>query len=207
MKRYLEVTGQGSATQRADQVVISLSLIAKQPDYAATLAQSANQLTELQQSLEALGFDKEIIQTRNYRLNTSYEPDPSSPIYRTVFDGYRLVHDLMMSFDHDDEALNQLLDKLSKLSDKPEFHLSFRIKDPSAVEELALERAVADANHQAKELARLNGVRLGMIQTIMPTQTGGPSLRLAEKQAAFDMEFPAGETAITRAVTIRFAIE
>lgn len=207
MKRYLEVRGQGTATQRADLVEVSLSLIAKQADYAQTLAQSANQLAELQQALEELGFDKDVIQTRNYMLNTNYEPDPSSQTYRTVFDGYRLVHDLVMTFDHDNKRLNDLLERMSRLEDKPEFHLSFRVKDPAAAEQRAMERAVADANEQAKQLADLNNVRLGQIQHIVPEHTGGPIYRAAEMKSAYDMEFPTGETAITKQVTIRFAIE
>lgn len=207
LKRYLEVTGTGTATQRADQVEIRLSLIAKQNDYAQTLAQSANQLSELQQLLKELGFDKDIIQTKNYMLNTHYQPDPDSPVYRTVFDGYRLQHDLVMNFEHDNERLNQLLAKLASLKDQPEFYLSFRVKDPAAAEERAMERAVSDAKKKAQDLARLSDVSLGAIQYVVPGNNGGAIHRMAEMKSGYDMDFPVGESAITKYVTIRFAID
>lgn len=209
MKRYIEVTGHGTAAQPADLVDISLSLIAQQQDYAKTIAQSATQLSELQQALADMGFEKDVIQTRNYQINTHYVQDPDSQNYQTIFGGYRLQHDLVMSFDYDNEKLNKLLEKLANLSDKPEFYLSFRVKDATAAAKLALERAVTDAKEQAKELAQLTGVKLGKIQFVVPQATfgGRPPMLEAKMDRAYNLEFPTGENTINRQITIRFAIE
>lgn len=204
--RYLEVIGRGSVTRAADMIEINLSLIAKQADYAGTLARGADQLQQLQQALQDLGLPEDTIRTEHFSIHTQYEPAPDTPNYQLVFAGYELRHSLSMSFPHDHAKLNQLLARLAELKDKPEFHLSFKSNQAAEAERLALERALADAANQAHDMARLSGLSLGKIQSITPHTSGGPPLR-AFKDAALDYSFAAGDTTFTRELVVRYAIE
>lgn len=205
--RYLEVIGRGSVTRAADLIEINLSLVAKQSDYAATLARGADQLQDLQQALQELGLSEETIRTKHFSIHTKYEPAPDTTHYQLVFDGYELRHNLNMTFSHDDTKLNQLLNRLGGLKDKPEFHLSFKAKEAAAAEQLALERALADAAQQALDIARLSGLSLGEIQSITPHTSSGAPYAVAFKDKSFDYSFPAGDTTFTRELIVRYAIE
>lgn len=208
MKRFLEVSGYGAAYQAADQVEIDLSLVSRHRDYAATLAGSANQMNALKELLAQLGFAPDIIQTRNYRLNTQYSQNPEHPNYQTVFDGYRLEHDLVMRFEHDDQLLSKLLSRLAQLEEQPEFSLSFQVKEPEKAEFLALERAVEDAKRNAQALAKFSGVELGEILQVTPSGQNNYAYHKAftAERRSLDMQFPAGERVVNQQVTMRFNI-
>lgn len=207
MKRYIEVTGQGVASQTADQVQVRLNLMTRQLDYPSVLDASEKRRKELQAALEALGFKKDILSTTSYSLNTYYEQDLSSPVYRNVFAGYELHHGLTMTFPHDHQSLSDLLVRLTTLEGKPEFHLEFNLKDPKKLMDEARQAAVLDATAKAKQLADATGVMLGEVLIV---QSGGerydaPMLR-SKSFAMAEVDIPVGERDVTQSVTIRFAI-
>ena len=73
---------------------------------------------------------------------------------------------MKVEFDSDNDRLGKILYALANCSVRPEFRISYTVKDPEAAKNLLLGKAVADAKEKAAVLTQAADVTLKDIQSI-----------------------------------------
>jgi len=106
------------------------------------------------------------LKTLNFSIDTEYESYREKDVYKQRFVGYRFRHVMKLEFDSDNERLGKVLYALANCSVKPEFRLSYTVKDPEAAKNELLGKAVMDAKEKAAVLSHAAGVALMDIQSI-----------------------------------------
>ena len=86
--------------------------------------------------------------------------------YKQKFVGYRFNHILKVEFESDNDRLGKILFSLANCKVKPEFRISYTVKNPEATKNLLLGKAVTDAKEKAVVLTQAGGVTLKDIQSI-----------------------------------------
>ena len=127
-------------------------------EYDKTMELAAERISLINDSLEKIGFEKNSVKTTDFNVRTNYESvKDKSGNYKSVFKGYVCNHNLKVEFDFDTKTLARVLSAISESLAKPEFSISFTVKDPSAVK---------NAKEKAEILCLASGVKLGELVSI-----------------------------------------
>jgi len=140
--RTIRVTGKGQIKVKPDMIRITITLEGLYPDYAETLRHSSEDTDSLKDVLAAFGFERTDLKTLRSR------------------------HLLKVEFDSDNERLGRILYALGNCELKPEFRISYTVKDPEAAKNELLGKAVKDAKEKAAVITAAAGVTLKDIQSI-----------------------------------------
>ena len=164
--RTIRVTGKGRIKVKPDMTRITLSLEGIYPEYGETLRRSSQDTERLKDLLAGFGFECSDLKTLNFSVDTEYENYKDKGTYRQRFVGYKFSHMMKVEFGSDNERLGKVLYALANCDVKPEFRLSYTVKDPEAAKNELLGRAVSDAGEKALVLSKAAGVTLKEIQSI-----------------------------------------
>ncbi|MBO7668933.1 MAG: SIMPL domain-containing protein [Firmicutes bacterium] len=166
-KRTIRVTGKGSVSVKPDTTRLTVTLRGTYKDYQETLSRSARDTEALKDVLQSLGFERGELKTLSFDVDTRYESvQDQGRNFRQVFVGYEYTHMTKLDFPSDNELLGRTLYALAASELKPEFRLSYTVKDQEAVKNELLGRAVEDALAKARVLTRAAGVSLKEILNI-----------------------------------------
>ena len=165
--RTIRVTGRGQIKVRPDMTRITMTLTGLFKDYGETLQHSSRQTEALAEVLSAFGFERADLKTLSFNVDTEYESyrDRNND-YKQRFVGYRFNHILKVEFESDNDRLGKILHALAHCSIRPEFRISYTVKDPEATKNLLLGNAVTDAKEKAAVLTQAAGIALKEIQSI-----------------------------------------
>ena len=164
--RTIRVTGKGQIKVKPDMTRITITLEGLYPDYAETLRRSSEDTDSLKDVLSAFGFERTDLKTLSFNVDTEYESYKDHGAYKQRFVGYRFRHLLKVEFDSDNERLGKILYALGNCELKPEFRISYTVKDPDAAKNELLGKAVKDAKEKAAVITAAAGVTLKDIQSI-----------------------------------------
>ena len=164
--RTIRVTGKGQIRLKPDTTRITLTMEGMDPDYSETLRRSSESTEQVRDLLMPFGFKRSDLKTLNFSVDTEYEGYREDDVYKQRFIGYRYRHQMKVEFDSDNDRLGRTLYALARCPAKPEFCLSYTVKDPEATKNELLGKAVADAREKALVLTRAAGVELKDIQSI-----------------------------------------
>ncbi len=164
--RTIRVTGKGQIKVKPDMTRITITLEGMYPDYAETLRHSSEDTDSLKDVLAAFGFERTDLKTLSFNVDTEYESYKDHGAYKQRFVGYRFRHLIKMEFDSDNERLGKILYTLGNCELKPEFRISYTVKDPEAAKNELLGKAVKDAKEKAAVITAAAGVTLKDIQNI-----------------------------------------
>ena len=164
--RTIRVTGKGQIKAKPDMTRITLSLEGIYPEYGETLRRSSEDTERLKDLLAGFGFKRSDLKTLNFSVDTEYESYKDKGTYKQRFIGYKFHHLMKVEFDSDNDRLGQVLYALANCPVKPEFRLSYTVKDPEAAKNELLGKAVTDAREKASVLTQAAGVSLKDIQSI-----------------------------------------
>ena len=164
--RTIKVTGKGQIKVKPDVTRITLSLEGLYPEYGETLRRSSEDTELLKDLLAGFGFERSDLKTLNFSVDTEYESYKDKGTYKQRFVGYRFRHVMKVEFDSDNERLGRVRYALANCPVKPEFRLSYTVKDPEAAKNELLGKAVTDAQEKASVLTQAAGVSLKDIQSI-----------------------------------------
>ena len=165
--RTIRVTGKGQIKVRPDTTRIIMSLEGLYKDYNETLRLSSQDTETLKDILSGFGFEKSDLKTLNFSVDTEYEScKDRDGSYKQRFTGYRYRHMLKVEFDSDNERLGKILYALANGKVRPEFRISYTVKDPETTKNTLLGKAIKDAREKASVLTEAAGVGLKDIQSI-----------------------------------------
>lgn len=165
--RTIQVTGKGQIKVRPDMTRITMTLNGLYKEYAETLRRSSEDTEALKDVLSGFGFERSDLKTLSFSVDTEHENyrDRNND-YKQRFAGYRFNHILKAEFESDNDRLGRILYALANCSVRPEFRISYTVKDPEAAKNLLLGKAVTDAKEKAVVLTQAGGVSLKDIQRI-----------------------------------------
>lgn len=165
--RTIRITGKGQIKVKPDMTRITMTLTGVFKEYGETLRHSSEDTEALKDVLSAFGFERSDLKTLSFNVDTEYESyrDKNND-YKQRFIGYRFNHILKVEFESDNDRLGKILYALANCKVRPEFRISYTVKNPEATKNLLLGKAVADAKEKAAVLTQAAGVALKEIQSI-----------------------------------------
>lgn len=164
--RTIRVTGKGQIKIKPDMTRITLSLEGTCPEYGETLRRSSDETEQLKDILTEFGFERFDLKTLNFGVDTEYESYKHKDTYKQRFVGYKFHHLMKVEFESDNVRLGKVLYALANSPVKPEFRISYIVKDSEAAKNELLGKAVTDAKAKASVLSQAAGVTLKDIQNI-----------------------------------------
>ncbi|MBQ4257620.1 MAG: SIMPL domain-containing protein [Clostridia bacterium] len=164
--KTIKVTGKGQIKVRPDTTRITMTVEGMFPEYGEALRRSSEDTQRISDLLSQFGFERSDLKTLSFSVDPQYESYKERGAYKERFTGYRFRHIMKVEFLSDNDRLGRILYALAKCPVKPEFRLSYTVKDPEKSKNELLGRAVADSREKAGVLTRAAGVTLGSIQSI-----------------------------------------
>ena len=164
--RTIRVTGKGQIKVKPDTTRITLSLEGTYPEYGETLRRSSQDMERLKDLLTDFGFERSDLKTLNFSVDTEYESYKDEGVYKQRFVGYKFHHLMKVEFESDNDRLGKVLYALANCPVRPEFRLSYTVRDPEAAKNELLGKAITDAKEKASVLTQAAGVTLKNIQNI-----------------------------------------
>lgn len=164
--RTVKVTGKGQIKVKPDTTRITMILEGEHKDYGDTLKFSAQDTEQLKDILSVYGFERSDLKTLSFNIDTEHESYRENNVYKRRFVGYKFRHILKVEFDSDNERLGKILYALANCPLRPEFRISYTVKDPETAKNELLAKAVSDAKEKSAVLSQAAGVKLKDIQSI-----------------------------------------
>ena len=164
--RTIRVTGKGQLKVHPDMTRITIELEGMDWEYGETLKKSSKVTEKMKDLLVPFGFERTDLKTLRFNVEPIYESYKVNDEYKRRFNGYKFTHVMKVEFDSDNKRLGKILFALANCRLSPEFRLSYTVKDPEAVKNELLGKAVRDAAAKAGVLSAAAGVKLGEIQTV-----------------------------------------
>ena len=166
MPRTIKVTGKGNLKVKPDMTRVTITLEGVYPKYEETLKKSSEDTECLRGILEKLGFAKTDLKTLSFHVDTKQESYQEKHAWKQRFVGYEFHHVMKLEFDSDNVLLGKVLFALANAEIRPEFRLSYTVRDKEKAKNELLSRAVADAKEKAAVLAQASEVTLKNIASI-----------------------------------------
>ena len=218
--RTVKVTGKGNLKVRPDLTRISITLSNRFKEYAEAMERSSEDSEKLKELLSEFGFGRSDVKTLDFSVDAEYEGYRDGDEYKQRLAGYRYRHMLFAEFGVDNARLGRILYALAYCDLNPEFSVSYTVKDPEAVKNVLLGKAVSDAKEKAAVLADSAGVALRGIQAIdyswgdtgMEVRPMGRMMAYGQNAAAgaaksFSMDIEPDDISLSDTVTVVWEIE
>lgn len=166
--RTIRITGKGKIKVKPDMTRITMTLEGIYPEYTEALRHSSRDTDCIKDVLGAFGFERSDLKTLSFNVNTEYEmyQEENSVKVKQRLVGYKFRHQMKVEFESDNDRLGRILYALAHCQVKPEFRISYTVKDQEAAKNELLGKAVADAKEKAAVLTQAAGVGLKEIQGI-----------------------------------------
>jgi uncharacterized protein len=206
----LSVSGEGRASAAPDVAVLGLGVSAKAPTVGAANGRAQQAMSALLDSLKANGVQEKDIQTLSFSIYPEYDYSNNEQ----VLTGYQVSHMLQVKVRDIDKAGEVIDDAVQAGGDLLQVQsISLTIDDTTALRSQARQKAVADAQAKAEELATLAGVTLGKptyITESISTPYTQPYLfadRAAPATAGGETAISPGELEVVVNVQMSYTIE
>ena len=164
--RTIRVTGKGQMMVHPDTTRITIDLARVCREYGDAVEASAKDTEALKEELAPFGFDRKDLKTLHFDVSPEFESYKVNDVYKRKLIGYKYEHTLKVEFASDNKLLGRILFALGMCRLKPEFRISYTVKNPEAVKNELLEKAVCDAMEKAGVLSKAAGLQLGDIQSM-----------------------------------------
>ena len=217
--RTIRVTGKANLKVKPDITRITVTAEKTYPEYGEALEGSAKDTSLLGELLAKFGFERTDLKTLDFNVDTEYEGYNENGVYKQRFIGYRARHVMKVEFDSDNDRLGKILYALANCPVKPEFRISYTVKDPESAKNELLAAAVKDASEKAAVLAQAAGVKVKWIRMIDYSQKqidfevrpvnrimADASAPMMAKSAGFDMDLEPEDIEVSDTVTVLWEI-
>ena len=219
--RTIRVTGKGQLKIRPDLTRITITLTEIYKEYGEALKHSSADTEKLKDLLSEFGFAGTDLKTLNFNVDTEYESYREGNEYKQRLAGYRYRHTMKIEFDSDNDRLGRILYALANCELRPEFNISYTVKDQEAAKNELIGKAVADAKEKANVLAKAADLQLKEIQTVdyswgeigMVAKPVGGMLRAnkmmadgSAEDAAYSMDIEPDDITVSDTVTVVWEI-
>ncbi|MDE5589011.1 MAG: SIMPL domain-containing protein [Acetatifactor sp.] len=164
--RTIRITGKGKIKVKPDMTRITMTLEGIYPEYSEALRHSSQDTDCIKEVLAVFGFERSDLKTLKFNVDTEYESYKEKNAFKQRLVGYKFRHQMKVEFESDNDRLGRILYALAHCRIKPEFRISYTVKDQEAAKNKLLGKAVTDAKEKAAVLTQAAGVGLKEIQSI-----------------------------------------
>ncbi len=206
----LTVSGTGDATADADMVTIVLGVQTRNESAAGAVADNGRMMADSIEALLAAGVPEDEIKTSRFSIYPTRDWIDGKLSEKVVFE---VSNKVTIALDlTDDVDVGEVLDAAVGAGTNSVDSVTFGLRDPTSVQEEALEDAVNDAMGKAEVISEAAGVTLGRILSI--SEGGASPVPMAESRVYFAADVAAtttpivpGDVKVTATVTITYEIE
>lgn len=204
----LTVSGTGEATAEADMVTIVLGVQTRNESAAVAVADNALMMASSIEALKETGVPEEEIKTSRFSIRPTrdwIDGELSEEVFFEVNNQVTLTLDLT-----DEGDVGEVLDGAVGAGANTAESVTFGLRDPTSVQEEALEDAVDDAMGKALVISEAAGVNLGRILSI--SESGASPIPMAESRVYFAADMASttpivpGDVEVTATVTVTYEI-
>ena len=198
------VNGQGSVSITPDTALAQVGVEARAPQLNDALADATQRMTQVLESVRALGIDSKDISTSRIAIDPIAAPrrNEGDPVR---IDGYRVGNTAQVRI-RDVRMVGRVLDAVVRAGANTIGSLAFTVSDRTAVEAQARALAVRDAATKAQQLADAAGVPLGPLLTLTEQGIGRPMPVARGVAAMASMPVEPGEVEVTVVVEARYRL-
>ncbi|RXJ04313.1 DUF541 domain-containing protein [Anaerobacillus alkaliphilus] len=156
--KCLKVTGEGTISVTPDQANITLGAITENRNLQQAQEENTTIISNVITGLVQLGIRKENIQTVVYRIETLYDYQDGTQIFR----GYRVNHQLLIKVEEIDQT-GRVVDLAVSLGANSVTNIEFTVAQPEVYYHHALQMALHNATQKALSLTSQLPVNLNPI--------------------------------------------
>jgi len=198
------VNGQGSVSITPDTALAQVGVEARAPQLNDALADATQRMTQVLESVRALGIDSKDISTSRIAIDPIAAPrrNEGDPVR---IDGYRVGNTAQVRI-RDVRMVGRVLDAVVRAGANTIGSLAFTVSDRTAVEAQARALAVRDAATKAQQLADAAGVPLGPLLTLTEQGIGRPMPVARGVAAMASMPVEPGEVEVSVLVEARYRL-
>jgi uncharacterized protein YggE len=164
LPRTITVVGEGKVRIKPDVAQTTIGVDVRQSTVKEASAEAKQVMDEVLKVLKAQGIEDKDIQTSGFSIwveTPPYGPE-GEPQGKTI---YHVTNQVSVTI-RDLDKVGTVLDAAIEAGANNIYGVNFSIADPTPVESEARNKAVADAQAKAQELARLNSVQLGDVVSV-----------------------------------------
>jgi uncharacterized protein YggE len=170
LPRTVTVVGEGTVKIKPDVAQANIGVEVIRPTVKAASSGAKESMDAVLQALKEQGVDEKDIQTSGFSVWTERPYGPEGPSSDELL--YHVSNQVAVTI-RDLETVGTVLDAAIEAGANNIYGVTFSLADPSQVESAAREKAVADAQTKAQELAALNDVKLGDVVSVSEVVGGG----------------------------------
>lgn len=201
-----DVTGKGKATAKPDIALVTAGISVQAQSVRSAHDQINTVINKVTQALKQNGIDAKDIQTSNYNINPVFGNSGSPRIT-----SYNASTNIVIKVRNLDKV-NDIIDLATANGANQISGVSFDIDDKTKVEDMARQKAVAEAKKKATEAAAIAGFRLGRIVNYSENFQGLPrpiplSVEALNKAGGVPTQIEPGSSEVTVNVTLSYEIE
>jgi uncharacterized protein YggE len=214
MDRKIELSATGSMSLNPDAVTVSFSILEYDEAYKSVQYKLNKRVKEFRKLVESADFKREDLKSDRYEIEQVYEYDDNSNRYPMGFKG---EHRLSIKFKLNQDLLDKLLRTLHPALAGIPYKVSFGLMNREAFKNQVIDLAVKKAIAEAEQLARSAGVKLGSIVQMNYGERNYPRLAMYESSPDhgamedtmheyINPEFEPGELSISQEVHMEWEL-
>ena len=162
LPRTITVVGEGTVKIKPDIAQANIGVEVIRPTVKAASSGAKESMDAVLQALKEQGVDEKDIQTSGFSVWTERPYGPEGPSDEVL---YHVSNQVAVTI-RDLDTVGTVLDAAIEAGANNIYGVTFSLDDPSQVESKAREKAVADAQAKARELATLNDVEVGDVVSV-----------------------------------------
>ena len=205
----LTVVGTGTVDAQPDIVYLTLGVDLKADNAATVTANGSAQMERVLAALKAAGIADADIHTAAYNLwvEQQYDPQTGQP---TGVISYHLTHTVRVTV-RDINQVGTILSAAVEAGANTVQEVSFSVADPDKLATEARQKAIADAQARAQEMASALGVTLGKVVSVSESSNYVPvaidySTKGAGAAAPAAVPLPAGSFSVSISVVVVYEL-
>jgi uncharacterized protein YggE len=205
--RQITVIGQGSVSASPDIARANLGVQVTASTVTEATQQNNKTMDAVLAQLKAAGIAAKDIQTSNYNIYPQRNnPGPNGPGEVT---GYQVTNMVQITIRNLNQV-GQILDQAIQAGANNVDNISFDFSDPAQLQLQALDRAIADAQSRADQLAKSSGVQRGEVLSMSEIISSGPGPQpriMAAQLESSAVPIQAGSSEVQAQVQVVYAIQ
>lgn len=163
LARTITVVGEGTVKIKPDIAQANIGVEVMEPTVKEASSEAKDVMDAVLQVLKEQDVDEKDIQTSGFSVWTERPYGPEGSAREEVL--YHVTNQVAVTI-RDLDTVGAVLDAAIEAGANNIYGVTFSLDDPSQVESQAREKAVANAQAKAQELATLNGVEVGDVVSV-----------------------------------------
>lgn len=202
----LTASGEGTAVAPPDIATINIGVTTRADKPAEALAANSTDMQAVIDAVTAAGVEDSDITTSGFSISPVYgSQEFEAAVAETpIVVGYEVTNQLMVRIRNIDSS-GALLDAVVEAGANQINGISFEIDNPQALQDEAMQAAIADARRRGELMAEAAGVTLVRLVSVSSLATGSPQF---DQAVSFRAEVPiiGGEQTVTAQATLVWEI-